>query len=123
MATYPLNANMSNRYPDRGYSISTRTNMEEFTSLSGYTRRKLRSRKLLRTFSFTYSSITRSMMDDIENFWNARGGTYESFTLDLSHFNLSGTCSVRFDGELAKQHVIDGNNNSWFNVSLVMVEV
>ena len=123
MSTYPLDANMSGRYPDRGYNISTRTNMEEFTSLSGYTRRKLRSRKLLRTFSFTYSSIDRSMMNDIESFWNARGGTYESFTLDLTHFNLSGTCSVRFDGELSKQHIIDGNNNSWFTVSLVMVEV
>ena len=123
MANYPSDANMSDRLPDRGFKITKRTNMEPFTSISGYERRKLRSRKLLRTFSFSYTSVQESIVTDIQTFFNNRGGTFESFNLDLSHFGLTGTTAVRFDGELPIEHVIDGNNNSWYNISLVMVEV
>lgn len=123
MAIYPNDANMTTRYPDRGFQISTRTNMSTFSSINGYERRKLRSRRLLRTFTFSYTSIDENRMNSIENFFNARGGNFESFSLDLSHFGLTGTCVVKFEGDLVREHVVDGNNNSWYNVSLVMVEV
>lgn len=123
MATYPDNANMTDRLPDRGFQISTRTNLSTFSSINGYERRKLRSRRLLRTFTFSYTNISKTRMDNIESFFNARGGNFESFSLDLSHFNLTGTTIVKFEGDLVREHVIDGNSNSWFNVSLVMVEV
>jgi hypothetical protein len=123
MATYPDNANMINRHPDKGFSIAKRNNMVTFESANGYQRRKLLSRRLLRTFTFSYTSIDRVMMNDIENFYNARAGSFESFLLDLSHFNLVGQVPVRFEGDLTREHVIDGNNNAWFNVSVVMVEV
>lgn len=122
MATYPDNASMTDRLPDRGFQISTRTNMSSFSSLNGYERRKLRSRKLLRTFTFSYTSIDETRMNNIESFFNDRGGNFESFTLDLSHFGLTGSTVVNFEGELVREHVVDGNNNSWYNVSLVMVE-
>lgn len=122
MATYPLDTSIS-RKPDRGFSISTRNNMTSFDAANGYQRRKLLSRRLLRTFNFSYTSVDSSFMNSIETFYNARGGTFESFTLDLTHFNLSGTATVRFDSELNKEHIIDGNNNSWFNINLTMVEV
>lgn len=122
MATYPDNASMTDRLPDRGFQISTRTNMSTFSSLNGYERRKLRSRKLLRTFTFSYTSINETRMNNIESFFNDRGGNFESFTLDLSHFGLTGSTVVNFEGELVREHVVDGNNNSWYNVSLVMVE-
>lgn len=122
MATYPDNASMTDRLPDRGFQISTRTNMSSFSSINGYERRKLRSRKLLRTFTFSYTNINETRMNNIESFFNDRGGNFESFTLDLSHFGLTGFTVVNFEGELVREHVVDGNNNSWYNVSLVMVE-
>lgn len=122
MATYPDNASMIDRLPDRGFQISTKTNMSIFSSINGYERRKLRSRRLLRTFTFSYTSIDETRMNNIESFFNARGGNFESFSLDLSHFGLTGFTVVTFEGDLVREHVVDGNNNSWYNVSLVMVE-
>lgn len=122
MATFPTDVNIT-RKPDRGYSITTRNNMSTFETANGYQRRKLLSRRLLRTFNFSYTSIDENLMNKIENFYNARGGSFQSFILDLTHFNLSGVATVRFDSDLNKEHVLDGNNNSWFNVSLTMVEV
>lgn len=123
MATYPDNASMTDRHPDRGFQISTRANISSFNSITGYERRKLRSRRLLRTFTFSYSSIDETRMNNIESFFNTRGGNLEAFSLDLTHFGLIGTSTVKFEGDLVREHVIDGNNNSWYNVSLVMVEV
>ena len=122
MATYPDNASMTDRLPDRGFQISTRTNMSIFSSLNGYERRKLRSRRLLRTFTFSYTSIDETRMNNIESFFNARGGNFESFSLDLTHFGLTGFTVVTFEGDLVKEHVVDGNSTSYYNVSLVMVE-
>jgi hypothetical protein len=121
MANFPVAG--INRKPDRGFSITTRNNINTFEAANGYQRRKLMSRRLLRSFNFSYTSIDNATMNTIEQFYNARGGTFESFILDLTHFNLQGSATVKFEGDLNREHVIDGNNNSWFNVSISMVEV
>jgi hypothetical protein len=123
MAIYPIDAGIEDRQPDRGYSISKRTNSTRFSSSLGYEKTKLRSRRQLRTFTFTYSNINDTIKENIESFYEARGGDFESFNLSLSHFNLSGTTIVRFGGDLVVDHVISGNDSNFYTITLTMVEV
>jgi len=122
MAIYPTDAAMSDRQPDRGYSISKRTNSTRFSTTLGYEKTKLLTRRQLRTFTFTYSNIDDTAKDNIENFYAARGGDFESFVLELSHFNLSGTTLVRFGGDLVIDHVISGNDINYYTITLTLVE-
>lgn len=122
MAIYPTDAGMTDRQPDRGYSISKRTNSTRFSTTLGYEKTKLLTRRQLRTFTFTYSNIDDTTKENIENFYAARGGDFESFVLELSHFNLSGTTLVRFGGDLVIDHVISGNDINYYTITLTLVE-
>lgn len=122
MAIYPTDAGMTDRQPDRGYSISKRTNSTRFSTTLGYEKTKLLTRRQLRTFTFTYSNIDDTTKENIENFYAARGGDFESFVLELSHFNLSGTTLVRFGGDLVIDHVISGNDINFYTITLTLVE-
>ena len=51
MANFPVAG--INRKPDRGFSITTRNNINTFEAANGYQRRKLMSRRLLRSFNFS----------------------------------------------------------------------
>jgi uncharacterized protein VirK/YbjX len=124
MATYPTDASMTDRKPDRGYSISREFNVTNFVTAAGYEKRKLKSRRSKRRYTVTYNNISEARKDNIINFYEARSGTFESFTLDLTHLNLNGSINVRFEGELNVTHVMSGNTteNDIFNISFNLVE-
>lgn len=124
MANYPVDASMDTRKPDRGYSVSREFNVTNFVTAAGYEKRKLKSRRSKRRYTLTYNNISETRKNNIVNFYEARSGTFESFTLDLSHLNLSGSINVRFEGELNVTHVISGNTtaNDIFNISFNLVE-
>ena len=102
-ATYTLNAvtySMTDRRPDRNYSSSKSFEAAIFTSQAGYERRRQISRRAKRTFNFAYNNVRGVYREAIENFYNSRGGTYESFEFDLSYAGQSGTMIARFNGDL-----------------------
>ena len=121
MATYPSEAvgdfttdtfsSMTDRKPDRGFSIRRAYDVIDFTSEAGYERRSLRSRRPKRSFSLEYTNIDGLVKQAIENFYNARSGMFESFTLNLEHVGMAGTATVRFDGDLGIQQVRSGSSN------------
>jgi len=123
MATYPTDASMTNRKPDRGFKISKISRNVNFTSKIGYEKRKQLSRRISRIFDFSYTSIDSTLKDNLEQFYNARGGTFETFTLNLSHFGLQGLINVKFNSDITIDHVISGNNADYYNVSLSLIEV
>jgi hypothetical protein len=114
---------MDDRKPDRGYSIARAPNNTSFSSVLGYEKRKRLSRKVLRKFTFSYTNISESRKNSIENFYLDRGGDFETFKLDLAHFGLSGTANVKFSESLDINHVISGDNTDIFNISLILTEV
>ncbi len=124
MANYPADASMTTRKPDRGYSESRQFNVTNFTTQAGYEKRKLKSRRGKRNYTLTYNNISEERKDNIVNFYEARSGTFESFILDLTHLNLTGSINVRFEGELNVTHVISGNTTEKdiFNISFNLVE-
>lgn len=121
--TYPDDASMIDRKPDRGYSITRAPKNVTFSSILGYEKRKRLSRKVLRTFSFSYTNISKTRKDNIEAFYLDRGGDFETFKLDLAHFGLSGTANVKFSEALNINHVISGDNTDIYNITLVLTEV
>lgn len=121
MATYPSGAvgdfttdtfsSMSDRKPDRGFSTKRAYDVINFVSEAGYERRSLRTRRPKRTFDLEYTNIDGLVKQAIENFYNARSGSFESFTLNLEHLGMSGSATVRFDGDLGIQQVKSGSSN------------
>lgn len=123
MAIYPNDASMTDRKPDRGYQISSAPKNTSFTSKIGYEKRKKLSRRFTRTFSISYNNVHSTRKDTIEQFYQERGGDFESFTLDLTHLNLTGTINVKFSGDLQINHVISGNTLDYFDISFTLIEV
>lgn len=116
--TYPTNAtyledaitySIANRKPDRGYSEDRIFDMAFFESQAGYESRRLRSRRAKRRYAITYTNINGYYMNAIRDFYNARFGNFEAFYLDLSYLNQSGTVTVRFDGPLVVNNILDGS--------------
>lgn len=87
---------LTNRKPDRGLPYTSNFNVNTFVSQSGYSKRTLKSRKKLRSFSLTYTNISGYYKNALEAFFDSRFGNYEAFYFDLSYINLSGTISVCF---------------------------
>ena len=126
MASYPENASMTDRKPDRGYNITREFSTATYATQAGYEKRRLRSRRAKRLFRLEYKNLSSSRKNSIVSFYNARNGTYEDFQLSLSHLNeAGGSINVRFNGPLNITHVISGNTTSSdiFNVSFEVVEV
>lgn len=136
MATYPDNAvgdfttdtfsSMADRKPDRGFSVQSQYNVKTFESEAGYEKRKLRTRRVMRTFDLEYTNIDGLMKQAIQNFYDARFGKYESFTLDLGYLGMTGTITVRFDSDLGIQQVKSGASNvlnDVYSVSFKLKEV
>lgn len=114
MASYPSEAiysvgpttyTMTNRKPNRGYSISTQFTNALFTSQVGYERRRAVSRRPKRQFQLQYTNIQGGYKQAIEDFYTARSGDLESFEFDLAYIGLSGTIQVRFEGALSTTEV------------------
>lgn len=116
MALYPNDAigvtttntfsSMVDKRPDSGYSVQKSFTTTTFVSESGYEKRRLKSRRGLRTYNLSYTNITGLEKGAIESFYNARSGEFESFDFDLTHVNETGIIRVRFDGALDIRHVL-----------------
>lgn len=100
MATYPDDASLSGKKPDRNIPIKKKYKTSIFTSESGYEKRQLKSRRPKRELSLTYTRISETIKSNIETFYDNRSGEFESFYFDLAHINQSGIIRVRFDGDL-----------------------
>lgn len=121
MATYPNDAagdfttdtftSMINRKPDRGFDIERQYDVNIFKSEAGYEKRTLGTRRVMRSFNLEYSSIDGLVKQAIQNFYDARYGRFESFTLDLDHLGMTGTVTVRFDSDLSIQQIKSGSAN------------
>ncbi len=127
-ATYTYNAivySMVNRRPDRNYVYVQSFDNAIFTSQGGYERRRQISRRRKRTFNFVFNNIRGVYKEAIENFYNSRGGTYESFEFDLSYAGQSGTMISRFSGDLNIVQVLTTDNplTDIYNVTFSIQEV
>lgn len=121
MALYPDDAtslfstssfsSMADKKPDKGYTNTRSFDTVTFVSDAGYEKRRLRSRRAKREYSLTYTNITGVEKYAIEQFYNARSGDFETFTLDLAHVNESGNVTVRFDGALSVTEVLSAGAN------------
>ena len=117
---------MADRKPDSGIESSRTFDVTTFVSQAGYEKRRLKSRRSKRNYDLTYSAITGVEKTAIETFYNARSGTFESFTFDLSHINESGTIVARFEGPLTiSQTYSIGNRliDNFYTVSFQLMEV
>ena len=97
---------MADRKPDGGFTTTKKFATSTFTSEAGYEKRRLKSRRPLRSYDLKYTNVSGVERTAIENFYNARSGDFESFSFDLSHLNESGTISARFDGDLSITQVL-----------------
>jgi hypothetical protein len=135
MAIYPTDAignyasstftSMADRKPDRGYGLTTEYSTLIFESESGYEKRRLRSRRPKRSYDLTYTNITGVERSAIESFFRARSGSFETFTLDLTHVNETGTVTVRFEGNLKVDHVLSSGSlpsQNYYNISFNLKE-
>lgn len=115
---------LTNRKPDKGFSITPEYNVNIFTSRSGHERRSLVTRRPKRTFNLTYNNLNGSYSAAIEQFYRERNGTLESFELDLTYLGLSGTVFVRFEGPITITEVMSTlvENTSFYNVTFNLVE-
>lgn len=130
--TYPTNATngaytMTSKKPDRGFSEESNFDTILLESQGGYESRRQRSRRPKRRYSLTYTNINGNYKKAIVDFYNSRAGDYESFYLDLTHINGSGTVGVRFDGKLQINHVASGSSTddskNIYTVSFSLQEV
>jgi|688.fasta_scaffold693134_1 hypothetical protein len=127
-ATYSYDStvySMVNRRPDRNYSYVQSFDNAIFTSQGGYERRRQISRRRKRTFNFAFNGIRGVYKAAIENFYNSRGGTYESFEFDLSYAGQSGTMISRFSGDLNIIQVLTTDNplTDIYNITFSIQEV
>lgn len=126
-ATYSLNGtlySMSDRRPDRGFSTQREFPVSIFTSQAGYEARRLLSRRSKRFLTLSYTNLSGPYKEAIENFYNARGGTWESFEFDLSYAGQNGIIFVRFDGPLNLTQVLTSLDeiNDFYNVTFNLQE-
>lgn len=130
--TYPADATngsftMTNKRPDRGFSEESRFDSIIFESQSGYEARRQRSRRPKRRYSLTYTNISGSYKKAIVDFYNERGGDFESFYFNLAHISGTGTVGVRFDGPLQISQIatasLTDDTKNYYTVSFTLQEV
>jgi len=117
---------MEDRKPDRGNEINKTFDVITFESQAGYEKRRLRSRRPKRQFSLEYTNVSGLEKEAIENFYDARQGTFEAFFFDMTHINQSGTLITRFEGPLdvSHNHSLDGTKqNNFYTVGFALQEV
>lgn len=136
MANYPADAiglfttdgfsSMSDTSPDTNFKTNRQYSTILFQSEAGYEKRRLRSRRAVRSYDLSYTNIDGLQKDAIERFYNARSGEYESFNLDLTHLSETGNVTVRFDGDLSIAQIFTTGSNlleSFHTVSFKVKEV
>lgn len=117
---------MSDRSPDKGFTVDKRIDVSKYKSIAGYEKRRLISRRPERTWNFTYGKVSGIEKQAIETFWDNRFNDYEAFFFDLSHIEEVGTVTVRFEGPLQVRHIAtlgDDVSQSIYSINIVFQEV
>lgn len=117
---------MQDRKPDKGFNETEEIEVSLFRSQAGYEKRRLLSRKFLRTWSLSYTNISGVERQSIKDFYRARSGSFESFRLDLDHLSQTGTTTVRFDSPIADttNHILgDLESQKYYDVSFTLREI
>jgi hypothetical protein len=123
MATYPDDANLSGRKPDKNFSLKKKYSATVFESESGYEKRQLKSRRPKRTIELSYTKVSSSIKNGIEDFYDNRSGEFESFYFDLAHLNETGIIRTRFKGELDIETIHSiGSEDNFYNVKFTLQE-
>ena len=133
MATFPTDAVatvnsitflMSDRRPDRGFSIKKTYKNNIFVSQSGHEKRNSISRRPKRSFSLEYKNISGGYKEVLEQFYDARLGDFEAFNFDSTYIGLVGTILVRFDGDIDISEVVTSTtiDKSIYNVTINLTE-
>ena len=126
MVTYPNDVTNFTQKPDRSFGQTTIIPVSEFESQAGYKKRRLLSRKKKRTWELTYTGIRGTDKANVEAFYDARFGSFESFTLDLDHLSLTGNAIVHFSSEIQIGHIgtKDGTElNTFYTVGFTLEEI
>ena len=116
---------MIDRKPDKGYSGGQMFDVISQVSEAGYEKTRLRSRRVKRDYTLKYTNVTGIEKTAIEDFFKARYGSFETFLLDLTHLNETGTMSVKFDGALSISQVFSGGPekiNNFYTISFKLKE-
>lgn len=117
---------MVDRKPNRGFQEDRKFDISSFESQAGYEKRRLRSRRGLRSWRLTYSALSGMERLAIEDFYNNRFGEWQSFLFDLDHINESGFATVRFDGKLVIQYLAQRssqNIDKYFTINITLKEI
>jgi hypothetical protein len=133
MASFPTDAtytsgittyDMSNKKPDRGFTIDNTFNTVLFTSQIGYEKRRQISRRSKRSISLNYTNLNGGYKNALEDFFKNRGGDSEAFEFNLSYVGLSGIILVRFNGSLQISETLTSSDplNSFYNVRFTLQE-
>ena len=119
-ALYPDDANMYTRRPDRHIITSETYDVDSVPMGQGYNKEILRSRRPYREYKLVYKNISARRKNLIRDFYRARSGTFETFTLDLDHITEIGTTLVKFKGKLNIEVIGLGD---YYTVSFELREV
>ena len=119
-------SNMADRRPDKGYGEERQFQVLSFEAESGYEKRRLRTRKVKRQYSLTYTNVSGLEKNAIRDFYDARFGNFEAFSFDLDHLNQTGTINVRFKDNLKIKHVLDvgtADIDKFYTINIQLQEV
>lgn len=124
---YTRKTSMASRKADKGFSYTREPAVKINKFIAGYEKRRLITRRLQRKWDITYTNINGIEKEAIEMFYQARSGTYEAFSFDLSHLNENGLATVRFDSAPKITNVLSGSTNdmtqNFYTVSMTLQEV
>ena len=115
---------ISGRHPDKNISISNsykNTIKQEFGG--GYERRIIKTRRTQRKYTLRYTKVEDAVKTEIENFYNARSGDYESFQFNLAHIHESGLILTRFQGDLNITLIDTLGDTNYYDISFTLLEV
>lgn len=124
--TYDRCRTMADKKPDKGTSSTKKFDVVKLETSAGYEKRRLRSRKPIRSYDLSYTNASGLLKESIEAFFNARSGEFETFIFDLDHIGQIGTIYTRFDGDLNITHVMtkgSGVLDNWYNITFKLKEV
>lgn len=123
MALYPDDiSGLSSRKPDKGFSQSKEYLTSNYQTQVGYEKRRLLSRRAKREYSLSYTNVLSSLKEAVETFYDSMGGSYSTFSFDLSHVNETGTIRVKFNGPVSITHIATLNSDNIYSITINLIE-
>jgi len=123
MALYPDDiSGLSNRKPDRGFSQGKQYLTSDYQTQTGYEKRRLLSRRPKREYSLSYTNISSTLKEALESFYDSMGGSYSTFSFDLSHVGEAGIIRVKFSNPIRITHVATINSSNIYTITAGLIE-